>query len=138
MENRVSKGAYNEIVATAWLLKNGYSVFRNISPNGPVDLVAIKNSEVTLIDVKAANAYKGKLLPAYLSRDQEALGIKVLIVYPDGNCKFGNMRPVLVERTCAHCTVLFTPKRSGQFCTKLCKTRYYNAKTALKRPINGC
>ncbi len=137
-----NKGAYNEIIATAWLLDKGYHVFRNISAYGPVDLVAIKNSEVTLIDVKAGQIYDGKRLRRQLTEEQIALGVKIISVYPDTTCildaspastQYGAK---LIQRTCASCANPFETK-FGRFCTSKCKSRYYNAKTALKRVTNG-
>ena len=48
------KGAASELIATAWLLKQGYEVFRNVSQHGKIDLIAIhpETDEIKSIDVK--------------------------------------------------------------------------------------
>jgi len=50
-------GAQSELIAAAWLMAMGYEVFRNLSPSGPVDLIAWKPGEDIkhLIDVKTVN-----------------------------------------------------------------------------------
>jgi hypothetical protein len=53
-------GALSELLACAWLLNKGYQVFRNVSPNGPYDLVAFKGPEELRIDVKTIRRYGGK------------------------------------------------------------------------------
>jgi hypothetical protein len=39
------KGARSELVACAWLLCQGYEVFRNVSQHGLMDIIAIKDGE---------------------------------------------------------------------------------------------
>jgi hypothetical protein len=56
--NKKHKGAHMEIRAAAWLLEQGYEVFRNVSPYGEIDLVAIKDGVVTALDVKCC--YSGR------------------------------------------------------------------------------
>jgi len=47
------KGALAELQACAWLLKQGYEVFRNISQHGAADLIAWRPGELPiLIDVR--------------------------------------------------------------------------------------
>lgn len=49
------KGAINEQLATVWLMKQGYDVFRNQSPVGRADLIAVKwdDGEWLAVDVKS-------------------------------------------------------------------------------------
>ena len=51
------EGACSELIAAVWLLEQGFEVFRNVSPDGPADLVAWKRGtdEKFLIDVKTSN-----------------------------------------------------------------------------------
>ena len=53
------RGAQAELTACAWLLSQGYEVFRNVSQHGVVDLVAIhpENGETILVDVRTINSY---------------------------------------------------------------------------------
>lgn len=39
------KGAVGELLASTWLLKQGYEVFRNVSPHGIADMVAWRPGE---------------------------------------------------------------------------------------------
>lgn len=70
------KGAENELLACAWLLKKGYSVLRNVSPWGPVDLVAVEEAtgKTILIDVKG---HYGLQLTAH----QKTIGVRQLVVH---------------------------------------------------------
>jgi hypothetical protein len=80
--DRAHKGAYSEIIACAWLMKNDYDVFRAVSPHGPVDLVAVKDGVCHCFDVKSAdNGFPGKTL------EQQRLGVRILSVRPDGTCE---------------------------------------------------
>ena len=50
---RGNKGAYGELLVCADLLKKGYSVFRAIGPNSPIDIIALKDGKIEMIDVKS-------------------------------------------------------------------------------------
>ena len=76
------RGAQTELIACAWLLGEGYEVFRNISPAGPVDIIACKGSQLLRIDVKS-DSY-----PARLREDQLQAGVVILYVSADGSCEF--------------------------------------------------
>ncbi len=51
---RKHRGACSEMLATAWLLQQGYEVFRNVSPFGAIDLIACDpvSHEMVKVDVK--------------------------------------------------------------------------------------
>lgn len=53
-------GALHELKACTFLLEQGYTVFRNISPVGKADLVAWKKESMFLIDVGTTAAHKSK------------------------------------------------------------------------------
>ena len=48
------KGDLAEYYAVTWLWDNGYEVFLNAGCSGPIDMIAIKEGAVTLIDVKTS------------------------------------------------------------------------------------
>ena len=50
-------GDVNELKATIKFLKEGYWVFRNVSPKGPIDMILVheETGEVRKIDVKTTN-----------------------------------------------------------------------------------
>jgi Holliday junction resolvase-like predicted endonuclease len=85
MVDKKHKGCFNELRAVTWLLENGYEVCRNLSQHGPVDLVAIRNQEVILIDVKQAYPRKdgGIQECGKLTAQQKALGVIRLLVTED-------------------------------------------------------
>ena len=86
--NSCRRGAVSELTATVWLLEQGYEVYRNVSPEGPFDLVAVKPGETLFIDVKTCTPrvnYGLKCLQAqkiHKSGDKyEGFDKKVLYVY---------------------------------------------------------
>lgn len=88
-----TKGAINEHIATAWLLKEGYDVFRNVSPRGRADLIARKweDADWTPVDVKSEQFDLDAFSPmAEGQREQafkyEGSGIRYLIVSDNGTC----------------------------------------------------
>ena len=56
MMNNNRKGDFAEFYAVTWLWDSGYEVFLNAGATGPMDMVAIKDGDVTLIDVKTLTA----------------------------------------------------------------------------------
>lgn len=86
----IRKGCVNEHIAKAWLLKLGYEVFSNISPEGPADLVAVKfdSQETMYVDVKSQSfSFDGEDSSIYRER-HEKYGIRYLVVDDDGRCDF--------------------------------------------------
>lgn len=88
-----TKGAINELIATAWLMKQGYDVFRNSSPRGRADLVANRwdGSGWLPIDVKSEQFDLDGFTPmAEGQREQaqkyEGDDLKYLVVMDNGNC----------------------------------------------------
>lgn len=90
-----SKGAISEHLATAWLLAKGYDVFRNVSPNGRADLLAVDwvNDETIRVDVKSDGfdlCGTGAISAASRETAERNKGfsIKYLIVKKDGDCEW--------------------------------------------------
>lgn len=85
------KGAISELTASAWLLSQGYEVFKNCSQHGCVDLVAYKDGLFILVDVKSGHPYTNKAgiknyYPSLkLTKEQQDLGVKLLISDPETN-----------------------------------------------------
>jgi hypothetical protein len=91
------RGAWAEMIAASWLVERGYEVFRNVSPHGPIDIVAIKGQVTEYIDVKLvspemlisdAKLGEGRVTKPRLKPPQVAAGIRPLFVSPDGFCSF--------------------------------------------------
>jgi len=94
------RGALSELHAVAWLLEQGYEVFRNVSQHGPADIIAVNfdTGERLFIDVKSA------VLSSYCLADgnkitvergnsynrrtdaQKQHGVKILLVRRSGEC----------------------------------------------------
>ena len=122
--HRKHRGAESEMVACAWLLANGYEVFRNVSQHGDVDIVGWKDGSFHNFDVKTLG--ERHILTA-LSAAQMARGVKIVAVNPDDNsCRL--MEPaVWSEHSCEHCRQPFKLRVRGQrFCTSSCKQDYHN------------
>ncbi len=85
------KGDKAECIAAMWLWDQGYLVCRNMSQQGPVDLVAIKENDITLIDVKSECRRKrdGYKINRSLTPIQKTIGVKILNVNVEtGECKY--------------------------------------------------
>lgn len=91
IKSHIQKGAWAETIATAWLIARGWTVAKNVSSWGFIDLIAIKFQgrgppKVELIDVKSYNRNSrnyGPLLP-----EQKWAGVRVLVVHEDGHVEF--------------------------------------------------
>jgi hypothetical protein len=83
------KGTRSEFLAIAWLLGEGFEVFRNVSPHGHIDLIVAKNGEMIPIDVKSiTDTWQQGKKP--LTTEQIAAGIRPMYVWPDGRVKFAS------------------------------------------------
>lgn len=89
------RGATSELIAAAWLLRQGYEVFRNVSQHGEADLVAIKGDEVIQIDVKTRPAAVN--VNGYFKKVPDH--VRVLLVHPDtGACEWCERGPPISRR----------------------------------------
>lgn len=129
------KGALNELLACAWLLQEGYEVFRNLSAHGLVDLVAIRDGAIIKIDVKAgAYGVGGREVIKPLYEEQIAEGIIALYVFPDGKCRIEWTAPGFVEDRLCRCGTMFSPTRySHLYCSVACQPSIYVKKGRLRR-----
>lgn len=68
------KGAINELEVCAWLMRQGYEVFRNVSPTGKGDLIIWRHGEEPIIvDVKVCGKSKHYQVKTILVQDNEFL-----------------------------------------------------------------
>jgi Holliday junction resolvase-like predicted endonuclease len=121
------QGAHNELLATVWLLRQGYEVFRNVSAHGPIDLIAMKAGTIFFFDAKKVD-YRadGSMGFARITKEQAALGVKIIRVFADGNCAIDDDPLVVGSNTCAPrhcegCSKIFTPIRGGRYCADACR-----------------
>ena len=93
---RALKGNVSHQTAILFLAQHGYTVFDNVYKNGPVDLIAMKDHEIILFDVKSVQKYsedvkinklKGKMIYRSKSDIQKELGVKFIYVDEEGVCK---------------------------------------------------
>jgi len=80
------KGVIHEMTATIWLMTQGYQVFKNVCPSGPIDLIAIRDTEIIRIDVKTATLKRQadgvmRYNAAFLTQEQESIGVKMLLAH---------------------------------------------------------
>lgn len=118
------RGAISEMIACSYLLEQGYEVFRNVSAHGAIDLIAIKNSEVHYFDVKtAAVRGDGSALSPKLTTEQHRIGVKPLMVLPDGSVKEGIPPSRCAEELlCPTCQKMFLRRKAlQQFCSVQCR-----------------
>lgn len=96
-----AKGSISEHIATAWLLQQGYDVFRNVAPNGRADLLAVDwdKDETVRVDVKSEGFMTG--INERIGSDREKVtlnqgfAIRYLVVNDDGSCGWhSGERPV--------------------------------------------
>lgn len=57
-QNNIQKGQQREWWAIAYLLGQGYEVFKNVSLQGPIDVVAWKNGYFYAFDIKTVGLMK--------------------------------------------------------------------------------
>lgn len=123
------RGARNEMIACAYMLELGYEVFRNISQHGIVDLVAMKNDEVLLLDVKASHSTRDRAPSRRANDEQRRRGIVWLNVFEDGRCAISKPAPELAQKQCLQCEQSFNPTKEKQrFCCRGCATRNWQSR----------
>ena len=84
------QGALAEAVAIAWLIENGWRVYRCVSGPGPADLVVgDDDGGLRMVDVKRRGfrpgATKTLVARANVSQRQRELGVQFLYVLHDGS-----------------------------------------------------
>ena len=83
--NISKKGDWSELLACAWLIEQGYEVFRNVSSVGAVDLVALPPvGEAVKIDVKTLQFSRcntpNKTAGYYITSSQKEHNVQILLV----------------------------------------------------------
>ena len=94
LNQKHATGVVSELKATQFLIKNGFLVFTNTSPNGLIDIIAVNDKgKVFLIDVKTITHRKKY---KYLSKkeinrcptaSQKKMGVIIMMI-DDKNIKF--------------------------------------------------
>ncbi len=84
--NKNRKGDFAEFYAVTWLWDNGYEVFLNAGCTGAVDMIAMKDGETVLVDVKTAvydPAVDKRTQRRVRTDEQKKLGVVFLSFDPD-------------------------------------------------------
>lgn len=123
------KGAVNELIACAWLLKEGYEVFRNVSPYGFADLIVFKDGKMLRLDVKSSSI----ISKTRLTQSQIDDGVLPFYVFGDGSCELGkgNEPPKYVQtiKVCKHCKKDYLGINEKQlYCSVECRVSFYENK----------
>jgi hypothetical protein len=122
--HRKHKGSVGELTACIWLLKAGYEVFRNVSQHGEIDLVAIRDGVIYLLDASSEPNRS-------LSETQAKMNVKRISALPDGTCQIETntrVRSVPRQYTCAQCKNPFKGFRKqgmkNYFCSFACRNEW--------------
>lgn len=71
-------GDLSEFYAVTWLWDQGYEVFLNTGSQGPIDLIAYKDGNTTLIDVKTETKNRrSREGQYYVTKQRTELQIKI-------------------------------------------------------------
>ena len=94
LNQKHATGVVSELKATQILIKNGFLVFNNTSPNGLIDIIAVNDEgKVFLIDVKTITHRKKYKYPSKKeinrcpTSDQKKMGV-ILMMIDDETVKF--------------------------------------------------
>ncbi len=131
--NKKHQGAKSELIASAWLISQGYEVFRNVSPFGPIDIIGIKNEVISFFDIKTYN-------PALRARhtitaEQQKHNVKIITVDKSGCCVIDMCPPLeghTLAKPCKSCGIVFQRcrgRREGDiFCSSKCRRSWHREK----------
>ncbi len=138
--HRKHKGALAELLAISWLLKQGYEVYRNVSPHGLCDIIGEKNDKIIKIDVKTGyiSPLTGEMRVPDLSEEQTKNGIRAIAVFYTetvDQCFWGDEIPGWdkkreITKICPRCEKEFTylckskhMANSKIYCSNICQSR---------------
>lgn len=117
------KGAQAELIACAWLLKQGYEVYRNVSPWGLCDVLATLNGKYFKFDVKTMVT---EATVTQLTHAQIEAGVLLLGVHDDGRCVIDPARPNYGSTICKECGATFQKTQTSKvFCDKKCTVKFW-------------
>ena len=91
---KIKVGLQSEFVAAKWLTEKNYTVYWKTQDMDPIDLVAVHRitGAVIKVDVKTASIRKtwkpGTMIARNQSKYQKQLGVRILYVFKNGECKW--------------------------------------------------
>lgn len=80
IKNSSRAGDFAEHYAVTWLWDNGFEVYKNSGSTGPVDIMAMKNGEVYLFDIKSKASSRNWGFKR--TQKQIKLGVQILCFNP--------------------------------------------------------
>jgi hypothetical protein len=113
-------GALSELIGAAWLVEQGYEVFRNVSQHGAIDLMAARGEEILRLDVKTCR--NDDFVP-FVTDEQMENGICILAVNPETRfCRVVEPRlPFRELMGCIGCGLVFLARSPAfKYCTERC------------------
>ena len=86
--SKIKKGQSAELVAEKFLIDGGHDVYINRHGIGPVDLIATKDGEIKLFDVKCESyrSSDGSKIARSLTSEQKKLNVKFIFVNDKEEC----------------------------------------------------
>jgi|SRR5674476_703937 len=132
------RGAHSEMLACAWLIEQGYEVFRNVSPFGDIDIVGWKDGVFEGFDVKTLphNSKKTRFArPSQTRRD-----VKFIIVTQSGKCSIAGPETAAASLTCPACGKGFQARRRRHdqvYCSGWCSNRAHSRDNRLRALAPG-
>lgn len=131
--NKKHKGAYSELRAILWFLKNGYEVYRNVSSHGICDMIVTKDNELIKVDVKTAqkSPHSGELYCSARNEQQKKQDVQILMVYLDDDViKWQERQDIFYQETrkCKNCDkdirIDKKVRRNKVYCGSICRAQY--------------
>ena len=86
--SKIKKGQSAELVAEKFLIDDDHDVYINRHGIGPVDLIATKNGEIKLFDVKCESyrSSDGSRITRSFTAEQKKLNVKFIFVNDKEEC----------------------------------------------------
>ncbi len=101
-------GAIAEYKACIWLMKQGYEVYRNVSPNGKFDIIAYKPGDIRKIDVTTYSSLSYKHCNRKKTNKAKSLDGYVLYSLPDDTFRWHyEQEDNFINYECIVCKKLF-------------------------------
>ena len=127
------RGAHSEMIACAWLIEQGYEVFRNVSQHGEIDVVGRRAGVFESFDVKTSLNEKQRV---FGTPSQAKQAIRLILVRPGGECSFADAEPANASLNCPNCGASFHPRKRRHnqvYCSVRCSNAVWAKRGGRKR-----
>ncbi len=118
-------GAMSELMACAWLLKQGYEVYRNTAPDGLFDIVIYDKQKKSFLGIDVKTSKNNKKYYSHPKNECLANENILLVDTNTGQVGFatdiGYHKFIGVKRICPYCSKSFIAKDGfGIYCSNNC------------------